>query len=67
MKTYEVKARFTEVTSGRVWLTIEAESEEEALEKAENHEFIGLDCKSDSSDDFTIDMEDLEITGVNAA
>jgi hypothetical protein len=65
MKTYEVKARFTEITSGRAWLTVEAESEKEALEKAENHEFIGLDYKSDSSDDFTIDMQDLEITELN--
>ena len=67
MKTYELKARFTEIISGRVWLTVEAESEEEALKKAENHEFIDMDCKSDCTDDFTIDMEDLEITEVNAA
>jgi hypothetical protein len=64
MKTYEVKARFVEVISGRVWLTIEAESEKEALEKAENHDYIDMDCTADSSDDFTIETDDLEIVKV---
>ena len=58
---YVVKALFSCTQYGRVWIEVEAKDEDEALEKAGNHDHVGIEYKSDDEDDYEFDFDGAEI------
>ena len=63
MPTYEVKTTYREVSYGKCWVHIEADSEEDARSKlifgslVDDYEVV--DYRQQDSDEFSLDAEDI--------
>jgi hypothetical protein len=62
MKTFEIEGEFTETTYGKVCISVEAKTKEEALIKAENHEFLDLNTKTVHSEGLEFNLDNAIVT-----
>ena len=62
MKTFEIRTEFSEQVYGIAWITVKAESKEEALKKAENNDFSSVNTVTKHSEELEFNFDEVDIT-----